>query len=536
MFEKIKDKMKNTFSKIGFKGIKKWVDNNFREKVTPIKGSVLYCNLLGAVEHSGIYIGNNEISNIIVDKFAEGTVKRVTPQNFTDKSFGDKQIYVSCNKSGAVGNIDVSNGAKNHIGEKSFYGLVFSNCHAFSKKCVEYSKENHTLKTFFERKDKEETIELTIRALKKASRKKLGATKWKLWDWNNNGNQEKAEKPNEQEIRDSFENFELNEDIIKQILAEKIETEEYQEEISDENIPQEALKLLENFRVVLENIENTYKENEIFIKLMGGGYSYNDFKDLKEDFKTLGYELKNNPNISKLVEKLGRNYISEEKKKRPKIDKRMQSEVFGIHKSNDLLRILPSEMINMEDEDLEVLFYSRYLEKNLLTYQLKGNGIEEYTEEKNERKGPVVALLDTSGSMDGIPILKAKALLLAVSKILKKENRSLHIILFGDSNQMQELNILKEEEHKKILKFISKGYGGGTNFETPLKRGIEIVKEKKDYHKADILLITDGLCEISDNFQKTLTDSKEKLDFSVYTVICEGKIEKDGFSDEVMKI
>ena len=138
--------------------------------------------------------------------------------------------------------------------------------------------------------------------------------------------------------------------------------------------------------------------------------------------------------------------------------------------------------------------------------------------------------------MDGIPILKAKALLLAVSKILKKENRSLHIILFGDSNQIQELNILKEEEHKKILNFLSKGYGGGTDFESPLKRGIKIIEEKKDYHKADILLITDGLCGISDDFQKTLVYNKEKLDFSIYTVICGNKAEKDNFSDEVMEI
>ena len=92
----------------------------------------------------------------------------------------------------------------------------------------------------------------------------MGATKWKLWDINNN--QEKSEKPNEQEMKDYFENLELNEETIKQILAERMETEEYQQEISDENIPQEALKLIENFRIVLKNVEETYKENEIFIK------------------------------------------------------------------------------------------------------------------------------------------------------------------------------------------------------------------------------------------------------------------------------
>lgn len=518
------------------KHVKFWIDDNFREKITPVEGSVLYSDLMIGAEHSGIYIGNRKISNIVVENLLKGDskVKVSSPESFVDKGKLHNKIYVSCNKNGSVGSKLVSDKAISYIGSENKYRLVFNNCHQFSEKCVDASMENYTMRNALEIKDIDETWETTIKYLKKKAKKKLGATKWKLWDINNN--QEKSEKPNEQEMKDYFENLELNEETIKQILAERIETEEYQEEISDENISQEALKLVENFRIVLKNVEEIYKENEVFIKIMGGGYSYNKLKDLKEDFKNLGYELKNNTNIPKLVEKLGRSYISEEKKRRPKIDKRMQSEVFGIHKSNDLVRILPSEMINLEDEDLEVLFYSRYLENSLLTYQLRGKGMEEYIEEKNERKGPAVALLDTSGSMDGIPILKAKALLLAVSKILKKENRSLHIVLFGDSNQIQELNILKEEEHKKILNFLSRGYGGGTDFESPLKRGIKIIEEKKDYHKADILLITDGLCGISDDFKKILIDSKEKLDFSIYTVICGNKAEKDNFSDEVVAI
>lgn len=534
MFEKIKEKGKKILSSFGIKGIKKWIDNNFREKVVPVEGSVVYCNLLGAVEHSGIYIGNNEISNIIVEEFAIGRVKKVSPANFTDKSSGDRQIYVSCDKKGAVGNDKVFNGAKKYIGEKSFYGLVFSNCHEFSTKCVNNSDENYIIKNMFEKSDIDETWETTIKILKQASKKKIGATKWLLWDWNNR--QDKIEKPKEKENDDFFKNLELNEENMKEIFNQKKGAEDYLEEISDEIIPEEALKFLNNFTVVLNEIQNKYEEAKTFLKIMGGGYSYNDLISIKVDFKALGYEIKNNINISKLVEKLGRNYISQEKKQRPRINKRMQSEVFGIHKSNDLVRILPSELINMEDEDLEVLFYSRYLENSLLTYQLRGKGIEDYTEDKTERKGPVVACVDTSGSMNGIPLLKAKALLLAVSKILKKENRSLHVILFGDNNQLQEISILKEEEHKSLLIFLSKGYGGGTNFETPLKRGVNIIKEKKDYNKADILMITDGLCGISEEFKKKLIDDKEKLDFSIYTVICGGKAEKDDFSDEVVEI
>ena len=80
-----------------------------------------------------------------------------------------------------------------------------------------------------------------------------------------------------------------------------------------------------------------------------------------------------------------------------------------------------------------MLFYARLLEKQLLTYELQGTThvVGETTETEKQRTGPVVACLDTSGSMQGQPMLKAKALLLAIANILQQENRSLHVLLFG---------------------------------------------------------------------------------------------------------
>ena len=47
---------------IGIKPIRHFIDSNFREKVAPVAGSVVYCDLLGGAEHSGIYVENGEIS------------------------------------------------------------------------------------------------------------------------------------------------------------------------------------------------------------------------------------------------------------------------------------------------------------------------------------------------------------------------------------------------------------------------------------------------------------------------------------------
>ena len=113
------------------KPIKYFIDSTFRDKVTPVAGSVLYCDLWLAVEHSGIYVADGQISNIEVTDLAESTVRYSSPDNFTQKSTLGKCIYVSCDRHGSVGNHNVARGADSHIGDKAFYGLVFNICHDF---------------------------------------------------------------------------------------------------------------------------------------------------------------------------------------------------------------------------------------------------------------------------------------------------------------------------------------------------------------------------------------------------------------------
>lgn len=159
---------------LGIKIIKSFIDNNFRGKVIPIKGSVVYADLYILGEHSGIYIGDDEISNIILIGFAESIVKNSSPEDFTNKSKMYKKIYVSCDKNGAVGDENVYNGAINHLGERNFYGLIFSNCHSFSKKCVNYSKHEYKTGILSDMTDIfDESWEPTIKDLKKTAKRKL---------------------------------------------------------------------------------------------------------------------------------------------------------------------------------------------------------------------------------------------------------------------------------------------------------------------------------------------------------------------------
>jgi len=410
---------------LGFKGIKYFFDSTFRDQVTPVPGSVLYCDLWVAVEHSGIYVDDGQISNIVVEGMAQAAVRLNSARSFTSKSTLGRKIYVSCNRHGPVGHDTVARGAEAHVGEESFYGLVIKNCHQFSTRCVNYADrvvDDSSLWDRFTDLMWPESLEPTLAILKSTAKEKLGASKWRLWDWDNDIRDNPPSEPDWQGIAQALRRLPLNPESIAQLRAELAECLDYEAEIADESIPAEMRGKLAGFRQTLSEIDQKYREAEPFLRQCpGASFCYEELSASKSDWLALAKQMQNNPQIKALIHKLGRAYISEEKKRQSRIPQASRSEVHGTHRSADLQRMLPSELLNLEDETLENLFYARLLEQNLLTYELSGTTLiqGEETEVSRKRTGPVVACLDTSGSMAGEPLQKAKALLLATANILQ---------------------------------------------------------------------------------------------------------------------
>lgn len=532
---------KFSLAKYALKPAKYFIDSKFRKKVTPVPGSVLYCDLLLAVEHSGIHVENGNISNIVVDGIAESTIMLDDAESFTTKSILGRKIYVSSNTHGAVGNKRVANFANAQVGKQAFYGYLVKNCHHFSAKCVSVTGDKELSQSLLQRGLSimlpNETSEPSMAALKKAAKRKLGATKWLLWDWKNAEQEE--QEPDWDEQKRQLQNLPLTPESIEQIRQELAATQDYQQEIADENIPQGVLNKLAGLHQQLAAIEQCYQNNQAFIEAShGSNYSYADLNNLEEDFNELARQMQSNKSIQELARKMGRNYISEEKKKQNRIPVASRSEVHGTHLSADLMRLLPNELVNLEDETLETLFYARLLEQNLLTYELSGIQMVtgETIEQEQKRTGPVVACLDTSGSMYGEPLLKAKALLLTLASILKKEDRDMHVILFGASEQTKEFSMSDSSNSAGLLRFLSQGFGGGTNFETPLKKAVNIIDDQADYIKADILMVSDGDCSLSLEFNHWLQQQKNRQNSSIYSVLCAGQRPSDSFSDEVVTL
>ena len=141
------------------------IDNVFRDKVVPIPGSILYCDLW-TVEHSGVYIGNNKIVHLD----GSGEIECVSPDEFLNRLDGLNtaiSIYVSCKDTKAVGNQKIANRAKNMIGNKRNYNFILDNCHQFTAGCITGDFENSNSFLWMMQFEAE---------------KKLGVDTWRVWD------------------------------------------------------------------------------------------------------------------------------------------------------------------------------------------------------------------------------------------------------------------------------------------------------------------------------------------------------------------
>jgi len=145
---------------------KSFFDNVLRDCVYPVKGSVVYCDLaFGNAEHSGIYIGNNEIVHLD----GSGNVEIVDPKEFLNRLDGFNlaiSIYVSCDGSSAVGGDTIAKRAKKMVGEKRDYNLIFDNCHQFTSGCITGNFENS---------------DNFLWMLKDTAEKEINANTWRVW-------------------------------------------------------------------------------------------------------------------------------------------------------------------------------------------------------------------------------------------------------------------------------------------------------------------------------------------------------------------
>lgn len=279
-----------------------------------------------------------------------------------------------------------------------------------------------------------------------------------------------------------------------------------------------------------QRLDEAVEEAELWGSALGRGGRLPAHRRLE-----LGRRLAGNDKLKKLVRMVGR-MKSHALALRKRTFERANEELYSVEQGGALERLLPQELAALHHPVLHRDFQRRLLENELLQYSLRG------MEEK--RKGPVVVCLDGSSSMAGDKELWSKAVALTLLDLTRRQRRPFRSICF--SSKETPLHVLDlatrrggDVEPDKLMDLAEHFPGGGTDFEKPLDAALECLGKSK-YKKADIVLITDGECQVSAEWSRRFLKEKERLRFSLFSILIDVGPSSAGslkeFSDRITTI
>jgi len=215
--------------------------------------------------------------------------------------------------------------------------------------------------------------------------------------------------------------------------------------------------------------------------MFGGGASGGSKVAVDDRRVGLARRLRSDPRLKRIAQLAGRFTRIAQQKRRTKV-KHGAEEITDVELGNDLGRLLPVELVKLRHPRLHTLALRDLLERKAMQYALTGK--------ERLGKGPLVLLLDRSGSMEGEKDTWSTAVALALMVLAHTEHRTFAVVAFTDQ-------ILFEAVVKPGENLNGDALGlqctGGTDIDTAMARGLDIIdRNPGPLHEADLVLVTDG--------------------------------------------
>ena len=238
-------------------------------------------------------------------------------------------------------------------------------------------------------------------------------------------------------------------------------------------------------------------------ELMSGGWTETEFERRLNEMKIQDRY----PAIQEIVAKMGRiadNYGKDRLTIASGIDMKMEhsagSDIEGITIGDDLSSLLPSELAQYSDEDMEGLFIYKYRTRRLQTFRYKSEMSKPSRKlgfPHASRKGPMIVCIDTSASMYGTPERITSTLLSLLEETAEDLERDCYLIDFSVS--IRAIDLMEKRKMKKLQKLglqVTTSHlpfiGGSTNARKMLDAMFDLLdNDGLHYVNADILWITD---------------------------------------------
>ena len=307
---------------------------------------------------------------------------------------------------------------------------------------------------------------------------------------------------------------------------------------SDTGAMQQAAKALaealeQNGQALARSLQNAAKEaiqtKENLKSLLGGIEAGSGDAELKKvplrDQLALAEKLSHDPKFKEIAQWAGRLKLIARKKQRSK--HRESIDRSGITMGNQVEKLLPSELAAFSSLITKRDFLRRYAEGQTLQFDTHGK--------EQLGKGPIILCLDQSGSMSDQDTI-SKGFALALMSIARKQRRDFALILFSSSAKEPLIYERGKITVRDMVQLANIFLDGGTDFESPLKKAAKVI-EKSRLIKADIIFLTDGEANVSDEFREKWNELNLKKGFRVLTLLLgtakDYTVKK--FSDRVVK-
>lgn len=216
-------------------------------------------------------------------------------------------------------------------------------------------------------------------------------------------------------------------------------------------------------------------------------------------------ELEREPALRRIAELLGRDYRAKTRPPEPPPPlppspdadpEPGYTEIRGVRLGDEWGALVSSEAALLAFPETQTLFFKKAAEAELLIWDhftpappSAKDPRRTLERQKRNDRGPVIVVLDTSGSMRGQPETVAKTAVLALLRVCLEEDRACYLINF--SSQLRCLDLSRVGTAlPELLRFLGFSFHGGTDLPPALRECLRVLDEGA-FREADVLVVSD---------------------------------------------
>ena len=198
-----------------------------------------------------------------------------------------------------------------------------------------------------------------------------------------------------------------------------------------------------------------------------------------------------------------------------------RGEKYTLELGNDLSRAIGSEFAMLAAPQTVPLFLKKVQSRQLKQYRRR--------ETVHKGMGDIICCLDESGSTKGDAAAWGKAVVMTLLDIAAEHRRKFALIHFSDSENCKvDVFLPGKYSVQDKLDAAETFLGGGTNFQRPLQEALSLMEQ--GFEDADIVFLTDGLCELPEDYLETLRKEQSTRKFTVTGILLDADIPGIPFS------